>query len=50
MPHLRGIFVDNESSNEKWKQVNEVHSISTKKKKKNVNEVQSHQICTRIEF
>lgn len=46
MPHLRGIFVDNE----KWKQVNEVHSISTKKKKKNVNEVQSHQICTRIEF
>lgn len=49
MPHLRGIFVDNESSNEKWKQVNEVHSIS-KKKKKNVNEVQSYQIRTRIEF
>lgn len=48
MPHLRGIFVDNESSNEKWKQVNEVHSIS--QKKKNVNEVQSYQIRTRIEF
>ena len=49
MPHLRGIFVDNESNNEKWKQVNEVHSISPKKKK-NVNEVQSYQIRTRIEF
>ena len=50
MPHLRGIFEDNESNNEKWKQVNEVHSISKKKKKKKVNEVQSYQIRTRIEF